>query len=38
MTNLDAELWEADLDFDTRLAWLAFELEATQIDAPEEGS
>ena len=38
MTDLDAELWEADLDFDTRLAWLAFLLEATNIDAPEEES
>ena len=38
MTDLDAELWEQSLDFDTRLAWLAFELEATQIDAPEEES
>ena len=36
MSDLDP--WEADLDFDTRLAWLAFELEATQIDAPEEES
>ena len=34
----DLDLWEADLDFDTRLAWLAFELEATHIEIPEENS
>ena len=32
------ELWaNTILDFDTRLAWLAFELEATQIDAAQYG-
>ena len=31
----DLQMWETELDFDTRLAWLAFEIEAVNIEAPD---